>query len=168
MTEVTFGGAAVRLCGALPNVGEAAPDFQLANGALADVSLADFAGKRKILSVNPSLDTGTCAASAREFNRRAAALEDVVILNISMDLPFAAKRFCEAEGLANVIALSAFRAPAFAADYGVGIMDGPLRGLLARAVLVLDGDNVVGYAQLVGEIKTEPDYDAALAAVGAA
>lgn len=167
MTPVTFGGDAVRLSGTLPEVGETAPDFRLANAALADVSLADFAGKRKILSVNPSLDTGTCAASAREFNRRAAALPNAVVLNISMDLPFAAKRFCDAEGLADVIALSAFRAPQFAADYGVGIADGPLRGLLARAVLVLDEANVVRHAQLVGEIKAEPDYDAALAAAGA-
>jgi thiol peroxidase len=164
MAVVTHDGEEIRIAGELPAVGSIAPDFSLTNDELADVSLADFAGRRKILNIVPSLDTPVCAQSAREFSKRADALDGVVMLNISMDLPFAAWRLCQSIGLKDVLPLSAFRAPRFAADYGVAIADGKLRGLLARAVLVLDTNNAVLHAQLVDEIKKEPDYEAAIAA----
>ena len=167
MTTVTRRGETVNLNGDLPPVGSKAPDFSLTRTDLTDVSLADYAGKRKVLSIVPSLDTPTCAMSARRFNEQAAALGDTVVLNISADLPFAAARFCETEGIDSVEALSMMRDRQFATDYGILQLDGPMAGLTARAVLVLDGDNTVVYAELVPEIRQEPDYDAALAALEA-
>jgi thiol peroxidase len=133
---------------------------------LKDVSLRDFAGKRKVLNIVPSLDTAVCASSARRFNEAAGALDNTVVLVISADLPFAQGRFCSTEGLSNVVPLSMMRSRSFAKDYGVLLVDGPLAGICARAVVVLDENNRVRYNQLVDEITTEPDYAAALAALG--
>ena len=162
MTTVTFSGNPVQLKGALPTVGAAAPAFTLTAADLADKTLADFAGKRKVLNIFPSIDTGVCQQSVRTFNQRAAALNNTVVLCISADLPFAQARFCGAEGLDNVVTLSSFRS-SFAQDYGVAIADGALRGLTARAVVVLDENDKVLHVGLVPEITQEPDYDAALA-----
>lgn len=162
MTTVTFSGNPVQLKGALPAVGAAAPAFTLTAADLADKTLADFAGKRKVLNIFPSIDTGVCQQSVRTFNQRAAALNNTVVLCISADLPFAQARFCGAEGLDNVVTLSSFRS-SFAQDYGVALADGALRGLTARAVVVLDENNKVLHVGLVPEIKEEPDYDAAIA-----
>ena len=168
MTTVTRLGETVHLNGELPQVGSRAPDFRLTRTDLTDVTLADYAGKRKVLSVVPSLDTPTCAMSARQFNVRAAALEGTVVLNISADLPFAGARFCETEGIEGVEALSMMRDRSFATDYGLLQIDGPMAGLAARAVLVLNARNEVVYVELVPEIRQEPDYEAALKAVEAA
>jgi len=162
MTTVTFSGNPVQLKGALPAVGAAAPAFTLTAADLADKTLADFAGKRKVLNIYPSIDTGVCQQSVRTFNQRAAALNNTVVLCISADLPFAQARFCGAEGLDNVVTLSSFRS-SFAQDYGVALADGALRGLTARAVVVLDENNKVLHVGLVPEITQEPDYNAALA-----
>ncbi|MFC1467531.1 thiol peroxidase [Verrucomicrobiota bacterium] len=164
MAEVTFLGNEVKTVGELPAVGSAAPEFTLTNGELADVGLAAFAGKKKVLSIVPSLDTEVCAISAKKFNLEAAALENVVVLNISADLPFASGRFCSAEGIEDVVPLSSFRS-SFGDDYGVKIDGGALAELLTRAVIVLDEDNTVLYTELVSEITNEPDYEKALAAV---
>ncbi|MEU7635718.1 MULTISPECIES: thiol peroxidase [unclassified Streptomyces] len=163
MAQVTLKGNPVRIDGGLPDTGSQAPAFTLVGEGLADKSLKDFAGKRKVLNIFPSVDTPTCASSVRTFNERAAELTDTVVLCISADLPFAQARFCGAEGLENVQSLSTFRSPEFRADYGVAIADGPLTGLAARAVVVLDENDTVLHAQLVPEISEEPDYDAALA-----
>jgi thiol peroxidase len=165
MTQVTLGGNPINVEGSFPAVGQQGSDFSLVNSKLAEVSLADFAGKRKVLNIVPSLDTPTCATSTRKFNQAAGALKDTVVLVISGDLPFAAARFCTTEGLENVVSLSTFRGREFARSYGVDITSGPLAGLTARAVVVLDADNKVVHAELVTEIKNEPNYDAALAAV---
>ena len=162
MTTVTFSGNPVQLKGALPTVGAAAPAFTLTAADLSDKTLADFAGKRKVLNIFPSIDTGVCQQSVRTFNQRAAALNNTVVLCISADLPFAQARFCGAEGLDNVVTLSSFRS-SFAQDYGVALADGALRGLTARAVVVLDENDKVLHVGLVPEITQEPDYDAALA-----
>ena len=162
MTTVTFSGNPVQLKGALPTVGAAAPAFTLTAADLSDKTLADFAGKRKVLNIFPSIDTGVCQQSVRTFNQRASALNNTVVLCISADLPFAQARFCGAEGLDNVVTLSSFRS-SFAQDYGVALADGALRGLTARAVVVLDENNKVLHVGLVPEITQEPDYDAALA-----
>lgn len=163
MANVTLGGNPVEVAGQFPAVGSTAPAFKLVAADLSDVSLADFKGKRKILNIVPSLDTGVCAASTRKFNQLANDLPDTVVLVISSDLPFAAKRFCEVEGLQNVKTLSTLRGGEFKRAYGVDLASGPLAGLTARAVVVLDGNDKVLHSQLVPEIKTEPDYDAALA-----
>ena len=165
MSKVTFKGNPVETSGTLPALGAAAPDFSLTNGELQDVGLKAFAGKRKILNIVPSLDTGVCAKSARTFNAEVATMADVVLLNISADLPFAAKRFCDAEGLTRVVTLSTFRSPAFGKAYGAQIVAGPLAGLMSRAVVVLDAQDKVIYAQLVPEITTEPDYAAVVKAL---
>jgi len=165
MNTVTLGGNPIEVAGRFPQAGDAAPAFSLTGADLADVGLAAFAGKRKVLNIVPSLDTPTCATSTRKFNAEAGNLTDTVVLVVSADLPFAAKRFCETEGLANVKTLSTFRSPKFAADYGVAIAGGPLAGLTARAVVVIDANDKVVHSQLVGEIKDEPDYAAALAAL---
>ena len=162
MTTVTFSGNPVQLKGALPTVGAAAPAFTLTAADLSDKTLADFAGKRKVLNIFPSIDTGVCQQSVRTFNQRAAALNNTVVLCISADLPFAQSRFCGVEGLDNVVTLSSFRS-SFAQDYGVAQADGALRGLTARAVVVLDENDKVLHVGLVPEIKEEPDYDAAIA-----
>lgn len=165
MASITLKGNPVHTVGELPAVGSKAPDFRLTAADLSDVSLASFAGKKKILNIVPSLDTGTCAASARRFDREIASISDVVCLTISADLPFASSRFCEAEGIDNVVTLSEMRDKAFGKDYGCEFSDGPLAGILSRAVVVLDTDNTVRYTQQVSEITAEPDYDAALSAV---
>lgn len=167
MATITFKGNPVHSSGDLPKVGSKAPDFILTNGDLSDVRLADFSGKKKILNIVPSLDTGVCATSARTFDKRVATLSDTVCLTISADLPFAATRFCKTEGVQNVVTLSELRDRSFGKDYGVEMIDGPLAGLLSRAVVVLDESDTVLYIQQVPEITQEPDYDKALAAVGA-
>jgi thiol peroxidase len=165
MNPVTHNGQPLQLSGVLPQPGANAPLFTLTTQSLADVNLGKFAGRKKILNIVPSLDTKVCATSARKFNAAVAQLPNVALLNISMDLPFAQKRFCESERLEHITTLSAFRYPVFGVDYGVQIAAGPLAGLFARAVIVLDERNVVRHAQLVPEIAQEPDYAAALAAV---
>ncbi len=164
MSQITFKGNPVSTVGSLPAVGSTAPDFKLTKQTLADVSLADFAGKKKILNIVPSLDTGVCAASARAFDKAASDLGDTVVITVSRDLPFAQKRFCTAEGIERVVTLSEVRNRNFGDQYGVTMVDGPLAGLLSRAVVVLDETNKVVYVQQVPEIAQEPDYAAALAA----
>jgi thiol peroxidase len=165
MATVTLKGNPIHTSGELPKVGSQAPDFQLVDGKLNDVNLNTFKGKRKLLNIVPSLDTSTCATSARKFNEKANDLENTVVLVVSADLPFAQGRFCTTEGLNNVVPLSMMRSRDFAKNYGVLIQDGPLAGICARAVVVLDENNKVIYNQLVKEIVDEPDYEAALAAV---
>lgn len=163
MSTVTLGGTPIQVAGTFPKTGDTAPDFKLTNKDLADVGLAEFAGKRKVLNIVPSLDTPVCAESTRKFNAKAGSLANTVVLVISADLPFAQGRFCSTEGLDNVVTLSTLRGGDFMQAYGVKITDGPLAGVTARAVVVLDEANKVIHAQLVPEIKIEPDYDAALA-----
>jgi thiol peroxidase len=163
MAQVSLKGNPCNINGELPAVGSSAPDFKLTGADLADVSLDSFAGKKKLLNIVPSLDTPVCAISTQKFNSAMADKSDAVALVISADLPFAQKRFCGAEGIENVISLSMMRSKSFAKDYGVLLTDGPLAGLSARAVVVLDADNKVVYTQLVPEITEEPDYDSALA-----
>ena len=165
MAQIALQGNPCNTNGELPAVGSAAPDFSLVNGELADVALANFAGKKKLLNIVPSLDTPVCATSTQKFNAAMADKADAVALVISADLPFAMGRFCGAEGIENVVSLSMMRNRNFAKDYGMLITDGPLAGLTGRAVVVLDADNKVLYTQLVPEITEEPDYDAALAAL---
>ncbi|MBL8471648.1 MAG: thiol peroxidase [Rhodocyclaceae bacterium] len=160
---VTRAGVPVTVEGNFPQKGAQAPAFRLVGKGLEDVSLASFAGQRKILNIFPSIDTPTCAVSVRQFNARASVLANTVVLCISADLPFAQSRFCGAEGLNNVITLSTLRGAEFLRDYGVLLADGPMGGLAARAVVVLDENDKVIHSQLVPEIKTEPDYSAALA-----
>lgn len=164
MAKITLKGTPISTIGELPGKGAAAPGFSLTKNDLSDVRLSDFAGKVKILNIVPSLDTGVCAASARAFNKAADSLGDVVILTISRDLPFAQKRFCEAEGIKAVVTLSELRDMSFGKAYGVEIVDGPMAGLLSRAVVVLDRNDKVAYTQQVPEIAQEPDYGSALAA----
>jgi thiol peroxidase len=164
MARVTLKGNPVETYGDLPAVGQQAPDFQLVDGDLGEVTLATYKGKRKILNIVPSLDTPTCATSTRKFNEKAASKANTVVLVISADLPFAQKRFCTTEGIDNVVALSMMRSKKFAKDYGTLITNGPLAGIAARAVLSLDENDEVLHAELVSEIADEPDYDAALAA----
>jgi len=165
MASITLHGNPVTTSGDLPAIGSDAPGFRLVSGELKDVSLHDYAGKKKVLNIFPSVDTPTCAASVRVFNQKAAGLSDTVVLCISADLPFAQARFCGAEGLKNVVSLSMMRGRNFGKDYGVMIEDGPLAGLAARAVVVLDADNKVLYTEQVREIGDEPNYDAALKAL---
>jgi thiol peroxidase len=164
MATITFQGKPLHTSGELPALGSQAPEFKLVNGKLSDVSLGTFAGKRKILNIIPSVDTPTCAASARKFNEKANSLNNTVVLIVSADLPFAQCRFCTAEGLKNVIPLSTFRS-SFADDYGVKLMDSVLAGLTARAVLVINEKDQVIYSQLVEELANEPDYDSVLASL---
>jgi thiol peroxidase len=165
MATVTLKGNPTDVAGTFPKVGDKAPAFKLVGKDLKDVSLSDFAGKRKVLDIVVSLDTGICATSARKFNEKAGSLPDTVVLVISGDLPFASGRFCAAEGLANVVTLSTLRGREFMRAYGVEIASGPMAGLCARSVVVLGKDDKVLHAQLVPEIAQEPDYDAALAAL---
>ena len=165
MAGVTLGGNPITVQGNFPQPGQTAPEFKLVGKDLKDVSLADYAGKRKVLNIVPSLDTPTCATSTRKFNEKAASLENTVVLVISADLPFAMNRFCTTEGLQNVTSLSLMRGREFLKNYGVEIASGPLSGVSARAVVVLDGGNKVLHSELVSEIKNEPNYDAALAAL---
>lgn len=162
MATIKFQGKPLNTSGELPAVGSDAPDFSLTGKDLKDVTLATYAGKKKVLNIVPSLDTPICAASTRKFNQKASHLYHTVVLAISADLPFAQSRFCESEGLKDVIPLSTFRS-SFADDYGVNIVDTFLRGLTARAIVVIDEHDKVIYTQLVEEVSHEPDYDSALA-----
>ena len=166
MASVTLKGNPVEVAGRLPKPGEHAPDFSLVAGDLSNTTLKIYAGKRKVLNIVPSLDTPTCAASTRRFNEEASKLRNAVVLVISADLPFAAGRFCTIEGLKNVVHLSTMRGREFMKAYGVEIVSGPLVGVTARAVVVLDENDKVLHSQLVGEIGDEPDYAAALKALG--
>lgn len=167
MTTVTLGGNPITVEGSFPKPGDILAGFSLTAKDLRDVTLDEYAGKRKVLNIVPSLDTPVCGKSTRVFNEKANALSNTVVLVIAADLPFAMGRFCGAEGLERVVPLSTFRSRDFHQLLGVDITDGPLRGLTARAVVVVDENNKVLHAQLVPEIKQEPDYDAALAALGA-
>jgi len=164
MATISFQGKPLNTSGELPVVGSKAPDFSLTTNKLTDVSLATYAGQKKILTIVPSLDTPTCAASTRKFNEKASHLYHTVVLVISADLPFAQCRFCEIEGLKDVIPLSTFRS-SFAEDYGVKLLDTFLAGLTARAIVIIDEHDTVIYNQLVNELADEPDYEHALAAL---
>lgn len=166
MSTVTFKGSSVNLINNnFPKAGSKAADINLVNVGLENKTLDDYAGKRKILNIFPSVDTGVCAASVRKFNEKAASLDNTVVLCISADLPFAQNRFCGAEGIENCVMLSTFRNSQFGTDYGVTLANGPLAGLNTRAVIVLDAGNNVIYSELVAEITDEPDYDSALKAL---
>ncbi|ALG28396.1 thiol peroxidase [Glutamicibacter halophytocola] len=165
MANTAFKGTPVQTIGELPAVGSQAPSFTLTDTGLADVTSESLAGRRVVLNIFPSVDTGVCAASVRRFNELAAGLENTTVVCVSADLPFALGRFCGAEDIENVTAASVFRSD-FGSDYGVTQIDGPLAGLLARSVIVLDETGKVAYTQVVPEITTEPDYDAAIAALG--
>jgi Peroxiredoxin len=165
MAKTHFKGTEVHTNGNLPTVGSIAPAFTLVRGNLSDCSLSEFRGKKVIMNIFPSIDTGVCATSVRRFNKEAAALKDTVVLCISKDLPFAQGRFCGAEGIDNVVTLSDFRSNDFAEKYGVLLADGALKGLFARSVVVVDENGKVIYNQLVNEITEEPDYQAALKAI---
>lgn len=162
MTKIAFKGNPINTSGSLPKVGDKAPDFTLVNTDLEEVKLSDFKGKTVVLNIFPSLDTGVCAASVRKFNEKAGSKDNTVILGISSDLPFAAGRFCSMEGIKNTIALSVFRDDSFAKDYGVLLVDGPMKGLTARAVVIVNPEGKVIYNQLVPEITEEPDYNSAI------
>jgi thiol peroxidase len=164
MAQTALGGNPVNTVGDLPEIGST-PSFTLTKGDLSDVTPADYAGKKVVLNIFPSVDTPTCATSVRKFNERASSLDNTVVLCVSADLPFAQGRFCGAEGLSNVETASSFRTD-FGQSFGVALADGKLAGLLARAVVVLDESGTVTYTQLVPEIAIEPDYDAAIAALG--
>ena len=164
MATITLKGNTIHTEGELPKVGDKAPDFKLTGSDLKDVSLQSFAGKKKILNIVPSLDTAVCATSTRHFNEDAGKLPNAVVLVISNDLPFAQKRFCTTEGLANVVALSELRSRDFGHAYGARIQDGPMAGLLSRAVVVIDEHDKVIYTEQVPEIVQEPNYEKALAA----
>ena len=165
MATITLHGNEVHTNGDLPPIGEKAPEFVLVDKDLNNVTLSEYAGKKKLISIVPSLDTPVCATSTKKFNEYLADRNDAIVLIVSGDLPFAMSRFCTSENTPNVVSLSMMRNRNFAKDYGVLIQDGPLAGITARAVVVLDSENDVTYTQLVGEIADEPDYDAALAAL---
>lgn len=164
MAQITLKGNPINTAGELPTVGSTAPAFTLVAGDLSEVTLSDYAGKTIVVNIVPSFDTGICAASVKEFNQRAAEA-NCTIVNVSADLPFAQKRFCEAEGVDNVVNLSNFRCSEFGKDYGITITDGPMKGLLGRAVVVINGDHEIVYTELVPEIVQEPNYDAAMGAI---
>ena len=162
MAEITLKGNKIHTIGNLPGLGELAPDFKPTKTDLSDISLSTYKGKKVILNIFPSLDTSVCAMSVRRFNSEAGKLDNTVILCISRDLPFAHKRFCTTEGLENVVSLSELRNNEFSKKYGVKIIDGPMAGLMARAVIILDENGVIKYKELVPEIVQEPDYEKAL------
>lgn len=162
METVYFQGTPCHTSGNVPSVGEVAPAFELVSKDLKEVRKSDFEGKKIVLNVFPSLDTPVCAASVRRFNKDAAGLKDTVVICVSKDLPFAMARFCAANDIENVVAASAFREPLFDEKYGLVLVDGPLKGLLARAVIIIDKDGKVAYREIVDEITNEPDYEAAL------
>lgn len=165
MASITIGGNPIHTSGNLPVVGSKAPAFRLVANDLSHVSLENYVGKNIILNIFPSIDTGTCATSVRVFNEKAGTMPNAVVLCISRDLPFAQKRFCGAEGIENVVTLSDFNTASFGADYGLNMVDGPLAGLHSRAVVIVDATGTVIYAEQVGEIAAEPNYEAALAAL---
>ena len=164
MSKITFKGNPINTVGNLPEIGSDAQEFTMVSSDLSEKNLADFTGKKVVLNIFPSIDTGVCAASARKFNEEASNLENTVVINVSRDLPFALSRFCAAEGLNNVETLSDFRGN-FGEDYGVTLEDSPLKGLLSRAVVVLDEKSKVVYTEQVPEIAQEPNYEAALNAL---
>ena len=165
MASITLGGNPINTSGELPKKGSKAPNFSLIKTDLSSATLEDFAGSKLILNIFPSVDTGTCAASVRAFNEKASSLENTKVLCISRDLPFAQKRFCGAEGLENVINLSDFDTASFGKDYGLNMVEGALKGLHSRVVLVLDENGTVTYSEQVPEIADEPNYEAALASL---
>lgn len=165
MSQVTFKGESVNVSGNFVQAGSQAPEFTLTSSTLADIKSSELRGKKVVLNIFPSIDTPVCAASVRKFNQEASNLDNTTVLCISADLPFAAGRFCEAEGLENVQTASFFRAPSFTEDYGVNLNQGALQGLAARAVVVVNEEGLVTYGELVGEITSEPNYEAALEAV---
>lgn len=165
MADITLGGNPVKTSGNLPQINTKAPNFNLVKGDLSNVSLADFEGSKLVLNIFPSVDTGTCAASVRKFNEKASGLENTKVLCISRDLPFAQARFCGAEGLENVISLSDFRDGSFGKSYGLTVTTGPLEGLHSRAVVVINEEGNVVYTEQVADIKDEPNYESALAAL---
>jgi thiol peroxidase len=165
MAKITLQGNPLETLGALPNTNQKAPDFALTAGDLSVKSLTDFSGSRLILNIFPSVDTGTCATSVREFNKKAAALDNTKVLCISRDLPFAQSRFCGAEGIENVLMLSDFNEGQFGKDYGLEINDGPLKGLHSRCIVVIDENGTVTYTEQVPEIADEPNYEEALQAL---
>ncbi len=167
MADISLKGQAIHTSGELPIIGTVAPDFTLTRSDLSSLSLADLAGQQVVLNIFPSIDTPVCAASAKEFNSTASSLKNCKVLCVSMDLPFAHNRFCQAQGLQDIIPLSDFRSREFGQSYGVTIIDGALAGLLARAVIVLDASHKVAYAELVSEISDPPNYSAVLAALQA-
>ena len=166
MAQTALRGNAVNTSGDLPAVGASAPAFTLTKGDLSPLTSGDLAGQNVVLNIFPSVDTPTCATSVRTFNEKAANLENTTVVCVSADLPFAQGRFCGAEGIENVTTASTFKSPEFMSDFGVGMVDGPLAGLCARAVVVMDASGNVVHSQLVPEIADEPDYDAALGAIG--
>ena len=165
MAKITLKGNPVNTVGTLPAVGQKAPDFKVAKSDLANVGLKDFQGKKVVLNIFPSIDTGVCATSVRKFNQEAAGLAGAVVVGVSRDLPFALKRFCGAEGITNVVTTSDVRDGSFGKAYGVTMVDGPLEGLLSRSIVVLDENGIVKYTEQVPEIAQEPDYAKALAAL---
>lgn len=165
MATIKFKGSDVHTAGDIPAVGSKAPDFSLTGTDLSQKGLNDYAGKKVILNIFPSVDTGTCAASVRKFNQEASQLDNTVVLCISKDLPFAQARFCGAEGLENVVTLAEYKDASFSDSYGVKFVDGPLEGLLSRAVVVIDEEGVVKYVEQVAETTEEPNYEAAVAAL---
>ena len=165
MAKITLKGNPISTSGTLPGAGSKAPDFKLTKNDLSDVSLKDFQGKKVVLNIFPSIDTGVCATSVRRFNQEASKLPDTVVVGVSRDLPFALKRFCGAEGITNVVTTSALRDDSFGRAYGVTITDGPMAGLLSRAIVVIDSKGQVVYGEQVPEITQEPNYAGALAAV---
>ena len=166
MAQITLKGNPCQTHGELPTVGNPAPDFNLVGGDLSEQKLSGFSGKKIVLSILPSLDTPVCATSAKAFNEQLGQRGDTVVVNVSKDLPFAQKRFCESAQLEHISNLSAFRNQEFGTDYGVAIIDGPLQGLLARAIVVIDEQGTVAYTELVPEIAQEPNYQAAINALG--
>lgn len=165
MSQVTFKGNPVNTRGSLPTVGSKAPNFQLTAGDLSTKQITDFSGKKVVLNIFPSIDTGTCAASVRAFNKKVSEFENTVVLCVSRDLPFAQGRFCAAEGIDNVVVLSEYKDSSFSDAYGVKFIDGPLEGLLSRAVVVINEAGEVVYTEQVSEVTEEPNYDAALAKI---
>lgn len=165
MAKVTLGGNPVNTIGELPKVGSEAPDFKIVLGDLSEKKLSDYRGQRVVINIFPSIDTGVCAQSVRTFNKRASEATNTVVLGVSEDLPFALSRFCGAEGIERVVTASLFRCEGFAKGYGVQMVDGPLEGLQARSIVVVDEEGKVLYTELVPEIAQEPNYDAALAAL---
>jgi len=165
MAQITLRDNPIHTSGELPAVGGDAPEFKLVGTDMAEHALADFAGKQVVLNIFPSLETPVCAASVRRFNQLASEREETVVLCISADLPLAHKRFCAAEGLEDVVSLSTFRDQSFGSAYGIQMVDGPLAGLMARAVVIVDGEGAVRYTELVPTIGQEPDYEAALSAL---
>ena len=163
MALIALKGSPINTNGDIPRVGTAAPSFTLVASDLSDISLESLSGRRVVLNIFPSIDTGVCSKSVIVFNQRASELDNTVVVCVSADLPFAASRFCQADGIENVITGSTFRNPEFLDDYGVRMLDGPLAGLSARAVVVIGTDGVILHTQIVSEIATEPDYDSAIA-----